>query len=163
MKKMTLKTEGDRHVVVTRHFDAPPELVYRAHVEPELIKQWMLGPPGWTMPVCINEGRPGGKIRLEWTNGQGGGFYLTGECLELEPPRRIVHVERMHLPDPTPDNHVETTFEPDGDGTLLTIRMTLPSSEVRTAMLSTGMEHGMEVSYQRLDAISASYQEQLAK
>jgi hypothetical protein len=69
----------------------------------------------------------------------------------------------MHLPDPTPDNHVETTFESDGDGTLLTIRMTLPSSEVRAAMLSTGMEHGMEASYQRLDAISASYREQLAK
>ena len=67
------------------------------------------------MPVCISEARPGGKIRYEWTDGKGGGFYLTGEYLELVPFSRIVHVERMHLPDPTPDNHVETRFEPDGD------------------------------------------------
>ena len=94
------------------------------------------------MPVCVNDARPGGKIRYEWTNGKGQGFYLTGEFVELVPFSRIVHVERMHLPDPTPDNHVETRFEPDGDGTLMTMRMTLPSAEVRAAMLSTGMEAG---------------------
>ena len=66
---------------------------------------------------------------------------------------RIVHVERMHLPGPTPDNHVETTFEPDGEGTLMTMRMTLPDEQTRAAMLATGMEHGMEASYVRLDAM----------
>ncbi len=153
---MTLKTEGDRFVVVTRRFAALPEAVYRAHTEPELIKRWMLGPAGWTMPVCINEAKPGGKIRIEWTNGQGGGFYLTGECLELVPFRRIVHVERMHLPDPTPDNHIVTEFAPDGDGTLMTMRMTLPDAESRAQMLATGMEKGMEMSYVRLDEIVAA-------
>ena len=76
MSKMTLKTEGDRHVVVTRRFAAAPEAVYRAHTEPALIQKWLLGPDGWTMPVCINEARPGGKIRYEWTNGEGAGFYV---------------------------------------------------------------------------------------
>ncbi len=151
MNKLTLKTEGDTHVIVTRHFAAAPEAVYRAHTEPELIQKWMLGPEGWTMPVCINEARPGGKIRLEWSNGKGQGFYLTGECLELEPYSRIVHVERMHLPDPTPDNHIETTFAANGSGTLMTMRMTLPNAETRAAMLATGMEHGMEASYVRLE------------
>ncbi|HZU45497.1 MAG TPA: SRPBCC domain-containing protein [Terriglobales bacterium] len=151
--KMTLKTEGDKYIVVTRHFAAPPESVYRAHIEPALIQKWMLGPEGWTMPVCINEAKPGGKIRYEWSNGKGGDFYLTGEFLELEPNRRIVHVERMHLPDPTPDNHVETIFEPDGTGTRMTMRMTLPDAQTRAAMLSTGMERGMEASYQRLERI----------
>ena len=70
MSKMTLKTEGDTHVVVTRRFAASPEAVYRAHTEPSLIQKWMLGPDGWTMPVCINEARPGGKIRYEWTRRQ---------------------------------------------------------------------------------------------
>jgi uncharacterized protein YndB with AHSA1/START domain len=150
---MTLKTEGDRHVVVTRRFAASPEEVYRAHTEPEIIQQWMLGPEGWTMPVCINDPRPGGKIRFEWTDGNGNGFYLTGENIACEPFHRLVHVERMHLPDPTPDNHVETTFAPDGDGgTLMTIRMTLPDAATRAAMLATGMEHGMEASYVRLEA-----------
>jgi uncharacterized protein YndB with AHSA1/START domain len=151
MSKMTLKTEGDRYVVVTRRFAAPPEAVYRAHTDPELIQKWMLGPDGWTMPVCINEARPNGKIRYEWTNGKGGGFYLTGEYVALEPYSRIVHVERMHLPDPTPDNRVETRFDPDGSRTLLTMRMTLPDAETRTRMLASGMEHGMEASYERLE------------
>jgi len=152
MSKMTLKTEGDTHIVVTRHFNAPPEAVYRAHTDPKLIQKWLLGPEGWTMPVCINDAKPGGKFRYEWTKGKAG-FHITGEFLEIEPPKRIVHVERMFLPDPTPDNHVETRFEADGSGTLMTIRMTLPDAKTRAAMLSTGMEHGMEASYVRLEGL----------
>ena len=151
MSKMTLKTEGDRYVLVTRRFAAPPELVYRAHTEPELIRKWLLGPEGWTMPVCLNDAKPGGKIRYEWTDGNGGGFSLTGEYVELKPFSRIVHVERMHLPDPTPDNRVETNFAPDGTGTLMTMRMTLPDAKTREAKLATGKEHGMEASYVRLE------------
>jgi uncharacterized protein YndB with AHSA1/START domain len=153
MSKLTLKTEGDTHIVVTRRFAAPRETVYRAHTEPELIQKWLLGPEGWTMPVCINDARPGGKFRYEWVNAQGAGFYITGEYLELKPHSKIVHVERMYLPDPTPDNHVETRFDPDGTGTWMTIRMTLPDAQTRTAMLATGMERGMEASYVRLEGI----------
>ena len=153
MSKLTLKTEADTHVVVTRRFAASPEAVYRAHTDPKLVQQWLLGPEGWTMPVCINDAKPGGAIRYEWTNGKGGGFHLTGEYLELIPNRRIVHVERMFLPDRTPDNHVETTFEPDGTGTLVTVRMTLPDAQTRTTMLATGMEDGMEQSYARLEGL----------
>jgi hypothetical protein len=57
----------------------------------------------------------------------------------------------MHLPDVTPDNRVETRFEPDGTGTFMTMRMTLPDVETRTRMLSSGMEPGMEASYVRLE------------
>lgn len=151
MSKLSLELEGDTTIVIQRIFAAPPEQVYRAHMEPELIKQWMLGPEGWSMPVCINEGKPGGRIRYEWTDGKGGGFHLTGEILELDPPHRIVHVERMHLPDPTPDNRIETTFTVQGEGTLVVMRMSLPDAATRQAMLETGMEHGMEASYVRLE------------
>jgi uncharacterized protein YndB with AHSA1/START domain len=153
MTKMTIKTEGDRHVVITRPFAGPPEAVYRAHIEPELLQKWMLGPDGWKMVGCISDARPGGKIRFEWSNDKGNGFYLTGEYVELTPYSRIKHIERMHLPDPTPDNHVETTFTPQGNGTLITMRMTLPDAETRKAMLASGMEHGMEASYVRLEGI----------
>jgi len=156
MSKITLKTEGDRHVVVTRKFAASPEAVYRAHTDSKLMQKWMLGPDGWTMPVCINEAKPGGKMRFEWTDGKGNGFYLTGEYVALEPYSRIVHVERMHLPDPTPDNHVETRFDADGSGTLMTMRMTLPDEKTRAAMLATGMEHGMEASYVRMEGLIAA-------
>jgi uncharacterized protein YndB with AHSA1/START domain len=153
MSKLTMKTEGDTHVVLTRRFAASPEAVYRAHIEPQLIQRWLLGPEGWTMPVCINEARPGGKFRYEWSHDKKGGFYITGEYVELTPYNKIVHVERMHLPGPTPDNRVETIFAPDGAGTLMTIRMTLPDPETRTAMLKTGMERGMEASYVRLESV----------
>ena len=153
MSKLTLKTEGDTHVVVTRRFAARPEAVYRAHTDPKLLQKWLLGPDGWTMPVCIIDAKPGGKIRYEWTNAKGGGFHMTGEYVELEPYSRIVHVERMFLPDRTPDNHVETRFEADGAGTLMTMRMTLPDAKTRAAMLSTGMEKGMEASYVRLEGM----------
>lgn len=154
MSNLILETEGEKHVIVKRRFEAPPEEVYRAHMDPELVQQWMLGPEGWSMPVCINEARAGGKLRYEWSDGKGGGFFLTGEILEVEPPHRIVHVERMHLPDPTPDNHVVTTFTAEGSGTLMTMRMTLPNAETRRIMLETGMEHGMEASYARLERVS---------
>jgi uncharacterized protein YndB with AHSA1/START domain len=153
MSKLTLKTEGDTHIVITRHFAAPPEAVYRAHIDPKVIQKWMLGPEGWTMPVCNNDARPGGKFRFEWKNGKGERFYITGEYLELQPYSKIVHVERMHLPDVTPDNHVETRFDADGTGTLMTMRMTLPDAQTRAAMLSTGMDRGMEASYVRLEGI----------
>lgn len=153
MTGLTLNRDGDRHLIVTRYFAARPELVYRAHTEPALLQKWLLGPDGWTMPVCISDARPGGAIRYEWADGKGGGFHLTGEYVSLEPFSLIVHVERMFLPDPTPDNHVETTFEAEGTGTRMTMRMSLPDAATVEAMLSTGMEYGMEASYQRMETV----------
>jgi hypothetical protein len=77
------------------------------------------------------------------------------------PYSRIVHVERMHLPNPTPDNHIETRFEAERNGTLMTMKMTLPDAETRAAMLSTGMEHGMEASYVRFESQVAGDWERL--
>ena len=153
MTKLTLTLEGDTHILATRRFKASPKAVYRAHTETELIQKWLLGPEGWTMPVCINDPRPGGKFRYEWTDGQGGELALTGEFVSLEPFSRIVHIERFHMPDVTPDNRIETRFEADGAGTLMTMRMTLPDAATREAMLAVGMEEGMEASYARLDAM----------
>ena len=61
MSKLTIRTEGDKHVVATRRFAASPEKVYRAHTDPKLIQRWMIGPDGWSMPVCIAEPQPGGE------------------------------------------------------------------------------------------------------
>lgn len=153
---MRLVMEGERHILVTRRFAAPPALVFRAHVEPGLIQRWMTGPEGWEMPVCQNDCRPGGSFRFEWSDGKGMGFHATGEYLEVEPDKRILHVERMFLPDATPDNHVETLFQREGTGTLFTMRMTLPDAATREAMLATGMADGMEESYARLERLLAA-------
>jgi hypothetical protein len=61
----------------------------------------------------------------------------------------------MHIPDPTPDNHIVTTFEPRGAGTLLSVRMTLPDAEARQAMLDFGAVEGLEASYVKLEEMTA--------
>lgn len=151
MPPLTVRTIGDTQIEVTRTFAAPPELVFRAHIEPELVSQWLTGPDGWVMSECISDARPGGNIRYAWRNAEGHGFHLTGEYHVVEPSTRIVHVERMFLPDATPDNHVETHFTPDGTGTRIVMLMTVPDASTRSAMLATGMTDGMETSYARLE------------
>ena len=158
MTQMTLTTADDREILVTRRFAAAPALIYHAHTDPALIQRWMLGPDGWSMPVCICEARPGGRLRFEWSNGHGRGFNLTGEFVELEPPIRIVHVERMHLPASTPDTHIETLFAAAGTGTAMTMRITFPDAQARSRMLGTGMAHGMEASYRRLEGLLRDWQ-----
>ncbi len=152
---LELEREGENTVVGRRYFAAPVEAVYAAHVEPELMRQWLLGPDGWRMEECIFEAQPGGKIHLSWENESdpNAGFYLTGEVLMVDKPNRLLHIERMHLPDPTPDNRVETLFTAEGEGTMLTIRMTLPDAESLEATLATGMAEGMEASYARLGGV----------
>jgi uncharacterized protein YndB with AHSA1/START domain len=96
MSKLTLEIEGQTHVIVKRHFSAPPEAVYRAHTDPKLIQKWLLGPEGWTMPVCMNEAKAGGKFRYEWTDGKGGAFHITGDrpCRAHAPARS--HARQPH-------------------------------------------------------------------
>jgi uncharacterized protein YndB with AHSA1/START domain len=151
---------SDREVEVTRRFRAPRHLVYAAYTEPRLVQRWLLGPPGWTMPVCEMDVRVGGKYRWRWRSDEGGqefGFY--GEFLEVSPPARLVHVEYYDpgdLGNDMGDGAVITvTFEEQDGVTTLTSRMEFKTKAARDAALSTGMTDGMEQSYQRLDEVLA--------
>lgn len=148
--------DGETDLTLTRHFEAPPDLVYRAHTEAALVQKWALGPPGWRMPVCELDARLGGRFRYVYEHDKQRGFSIEGEFVALDPGKRIVHVERMFLPDPTPDNRIETRFEPVGGGTRMIARMSLPDAATREAMLATGMTDGMELSYQLLDQLVAA-------
>ena len=156
---LTIETDGAT-ATVRRRFAASPERLWDAHTDPAIIARWMTGYPGWRMAVCESDPVPGGAIHFVWEKVEddgsdpGGmtGFSLTGEYIALERPHRILHVERMHLPDPTPDNRVETRFAAEDGGTLMTMTMTVPSAEILAQMLETGMADGMEVSYAKLDS-----------
>lgn len=150
-----LSLDSDRVIRITRRFAAPPILMFRAHTEPALIRRWMVGPDGWTMPTCQSDSRRGGSFRFDWYDGKSTHFHATGEYLEVT-PQRIVHIERVFLPDPTPDNHVETTFIPDGPGTLLTVTMTLANEKDRDAILASGMTEGLDDAYARLETLLES-------
>lgn len=150
---LTVERTSPTVLTVSRFFHAPPARVFAAHVEPAIMKRWLLGPDGWSMPVCEYEARAGGKIRFVWKNDESGAsFSLTGEIKLIERGARIVHVERMHLPDATPDNTVDTRFVPEGTGTRMTMTMTVDDAATMDAMVATGMTEGMEKSYARLES-----------
>ncbi len=155
MSELSIEAPSDRQILLRRSFAAPPARVYRAHVDTDLIPHWMTALPGWSMPVAEADPRPGGSFRFAWDDGQGNGFRIEGEYLEVEPGRRILHVERMFLPDPTPDTRVETRFDLTRTGTALSVLMTLPDAETLRALLQTGMTDGMEKTYDRLESLLA--------
>ncbi len=152
---MTLKLElsGDTEIVGTRRFAASPARVFTAHTDPDLLSKWMTGPEGWVMTVCESVAKPGGDLVCTWRDEEGNEFSLRGHYLEVETPHRLVHVERWDGSEDMVDTEVETLFEPDGNGTLLTIRMRYPNKDARDAALASGMAEGMEVSYARVDAL----------
>jgi uncharacterized protein YndB with AHSA1/START domain len=142
---------SDTQVRISRVIRGPVELVWRAHHEPELMKRWLLGPDGWTMPVCEVATEVGGSYRYEWEAADGSNrFGFEGELLESDPPYRAVTTERI-IGMEGPGTVNEMTLTPVGAGTLLTIVITYPSAEVRDMVLGTGMVTGMEASYVRLE------------
>lgn len=155
---LSMKKSGATDLVITRRFNAPPQPVYDAHIDAEKLKIWMLGPEGWTMPHCEMDARPGGAFSYTWENtgGDGESFTICGSFVELDPPHRIVHVETMDFgEDSPPESRVTTEFAADGDGTLMTMTITYDSAESREAAIESGMEAGMAVSYDNLEAFVA--------
>lgn len=141
----------DTHVRVTRVIRGTVEQVWRAHTEPELMQRWLLGPDGWTMPVCEVATKVGDTYRYEWEQEGGGNrFGFTGELLEVLAPVRSVTTERM-IGMEGEGTVNEQTLTPVEGGTLLTLVVTYPSRELRDQILATGMTDGMETSYARLE------------
>ncbi len=153
---MTLEVEerGETELVFTRMFRASPERLFEAHTDPAIIRTWMLGPEGWTMPECESDPRPGGRIRFTWAKPGQESFSLNGTYLELDPPRRIVHREEWDAPGMVP-TVVTTEFEAEGEGTRMTMVVAYASAEARVAALATGMVSGMVETYDRLDRMAS--------
>lgn len=150
---------SDREVRVVRTFNAPRELVYKAHVTPALLQRWSLGPPGWTMPVCEMDVRPGGAYRWRWKSDEDGkefGFF--GTFREVEPPSRLVHDEHYDPGDvggPMSSEPALVTLDLEEAGgiTTLTVTMLFPSKEACDGAVGSGMSDGMEIGYARLDSM----------
>jgi uncharacterized protein YndB with AHSA1/START domain len=142
---------SDTQVRISRVIRGSVEQVWRAHHEPALLQRWLLGPDGWTMPVCNLSTEVGGSYRYEWEKEDGTErFGFEGEVLELQPPYREVTSERMIGMDGPATRNEMTLTAVDG-GTLLSIVITYPNAEVRDMVLGTGMTDGMERSYARLE------------
>src|SRR5919206_1104689 len=89
----TFTMPSDQEIVATRVFDAPRRLVWDAHTSPAHLPQWMLGPEGWTMPVCEINLRPGGAWHFVWRHSDGTEMAMRGVYREVVPPERLVNTE----------------------------------------------------------------------
>ena len=145
---MTVATPTDTELVVARTLDAPRALVFEAWTEPRHLSRWLLGPEGWTMPVCEIDLRPGGAWHFVWESSDGNQMEMRGAYQEIVPPERVVSTESWGGDWPQTTN---TLVLSDKDGkTMITHKMVYPTKEARDAALKTGMTRGMAQSFDRL-------------
>jgi len=151
--KTIYETPSDREIRITRPVDAPRALAFDAWTNPQYIPQWLLGPEGWTMPVCEIDFRVGGAWRMVWNQGGGSEMTLIGNYVEIVRPERVVTTERRGPEGPEVVNATE--FTEAGGRTTIMLSLTYPSREARDAALATVLKGGMDVSFARFDALLA--------
>ncbi len=160
MERAQVTLPSDREVKVTRSFKAAMPLVYRAYTEPALLQRWLLGSPGWSMPVCEMATHVGGTYRWRWRNEDGQEFGFTGEMLEVALHSKIVHTQ-VYDPGDLGGSMggepyiVTVTFNEANGMTNVATSIKFASQADRDAAFSTGMTDGMEMSYKQLDGVLA--------
>ena len=154
--KVVVTAPSDSEVVVSREFDAPRQLVYLAFTKRELVQKWLLGPPGWTMPVCEIDLRVGGKYHYRWrSEAEKQEFGFVGTFQKIEPN---IMLETIEAPEgiPAPGKaKVTTAFSDVGQKTRVVYVMDFGTKEARDAAVATGMTDGMEMSFKLLDKLLA--------
>lgn len=145
-------------VRIARVVRGPLELVWPALTEPASIRKWMLGPDGWSMPVCEFEAVAGARYRWVWepdagTDGEAFGFH--GEVLLVDPPHRLVTTESM-IGDDSGTAINDLSCHAEGGLTLVTYVITYPDQTSRDAVLATGMNEGLQASFDRLERLVAT-------
>lgn len=148
---------GEQAVFITREFDAPRELVFRAHTDPDLFVQW-LGPQNYGTKLEIFEPRSGGNWRYISYDDQGNEYGFHGVFHEVKAPERMIQTfEFEGLPE---TGHVALeTLRLEalpGNRTRLTVQSVFQSAADRDGMIQSGMEIGVTEGYERLDALLAS-------
>jgi uncharacterized protein YndB with AHSA1/START domain len=145
---------GEREIVITRMFDAPRKLVFRAFTEPALVRRWMNGPGGYSMPVCDMDFRVGGKYRYVWKSDKDGSeMALVGEFREIVPNERIVRTETFEGPWSPGETVGTVELVESGGKTTVTTTVVYPSQQARDGMLKSGMKQGLAMSYDRLELL----------
>jgi uncharacterized protein YndB with AHSA1/START domain len=149
-RETAFSTPSERELAVTRLFDAPRAVVFEAWTNPGRIKDWMLGPEGWTMPLCEVDLRSGGVWRFVWRSREGREMSMQGIYREVEPPGRMIFTETWGGDWPPTLNTL--ILEEEGERTRLTYTVEYVSTGARAAAFSTGMSEGMTQSLDRLAA-----------
>jgi uncharacterized protein YndB with AHSA1/START domain len=152
--ELEVTTPTDRQIALIRTLNAPREIVFDAFTKPELITRWLLGPDGWSMPVCVVDLRVGGTLKYRWRNDEDGNeFGLEGAFRAVEPPARLVHDELFDDAPEAGRATVETTFVERDGATVVTMTIEYGSKSVRDMVLESGMSGGVGKSFDRLDKV----------
>jgi len=153
---LNVTTTSDLDIVMTRDFNAPRPLVFDAMTKPELLRRWLLGPEGWSMPVCDIDLRVGGRYRYVWrSDADGNEFAMGGVYREIVAPERVVNVERFEGMPGEALCTLELTEQ--GETTKLKLTMLFDSKEARDGAVASGMEGGVAISYDRLEGILSEF------
>ena len=163
MNKLKVEAHGDRQIVITRAFEAPRRLVFDAFSRPELVRQWLLGPPGWSMPICEIDFRVGGRYRYLWRNESGAEMGVGGVYREIVAPERIVATETFDQAWYPGEAVGTVVLTEQGGKTLLTQTILYESREARDSVVASHMERGLAASYGRLENLLVSLQAPGAK
>ena len=153
----TVELPTDEQILITREFDAPKHLVFKAYTTPELVKRWWSGQKG-EVTIAEIDLRVGGRWRWVMVSSQGFEVAFHGEYQEIVPDERLVSTEIYEIPDQgdsPPTVNTATFTETDGR-TTLTVLVQCPSKEVRDTIIDSGMESGMQESYDALERVAAS-------
>jgi uncharacterized protein YndB with AHSA1/START domain len=155
--RLTIAARSDREIVMTRVFDAPRNLVFDAWTKPDLLKRWLLGPPGWTMAVCQIELRVGSGYRYVWRRDRNGTLMgMGGVYREIVVPERIVATEKFDEAWYPGEALGTIVLDEQGGKTTLTQTLLYESREARDAVLASPMEEGVAASFDRLAELVAS-------
>jgi uncharacterized protein YndB with AHSA1/START domain len=145
----TFTTPTDHELVATQTIDAPRERVWEALTNCAHLKHWMLGPDGWTMPVCENELRVGGTWHFGWRGPDGTVMEMNGVYKELVRPEKIVNTENWGTD--WPETLSTQTLTEENGRTKIHCTLVYPSKEARERAIETGMKDGWAASWDRLN------------
>lgn len=160
MKKPAIVSKSSAtQIKVVREFEGSVDSVWGPFTDASIVRQWMLGPPGWTMPVCEMDFHVGGKYKNVFQNeAEGMQINIVGTFRKIEQHSKIVQDEKHIIGSSDEGVASETTvtllFEETGQNTnTVTTLIEYGSEKERDEALATGMEAAMEMGYQRIDEL----------
>lgn len=152
-----ISTPGDREIEIARNFNAPRELLFDAFTKPELVRRWLLGPDGWTMPICEIDLRVGGRYRYLWRKEKTGHeMGMGGVFREIVRPSKLVATEKFDEAWYPGEALNTTVFEQSGEITKVRLTVQYETKHARDTATRSGMETGMAAGYSRLEEVLSS-------
>jgi uncharacterized protein YndB with AHSA1/START domain len=149
--ELALTTPSEREIRILRYFEAPRPRVFDCWTRPELLRRWMLGPPGWVFAVCEIDLRVGGAFRYVWRGPGGEELASGGVYREIVVPRRVVNTEKYDQDWTGGETLGTLELEEEGRRTKVTVTLLYSSKDARDGALRSGMAEGMGAGFDNLD------------